>query len=73
MWYPQRSILGAILFVIYGDDLRQIIEKYGLQPHLYADDSQIYGSCRLSADPELQTRISACIDDVTDWMRSNRL
>jgi hypothetical protein len=70
---PQGSVLGAILFLIYGGDLQQIIEKHGLRPHLYADDSQIYGSCRPSACPELQTRISACIDDVADWMRSNRL
>jgi len=70
---PQGSVLGAILFLIYGGDLQQIIEKHGLRPHLYADDSQIYGSCRPSECPELQTRISACIDDVADWMRSNRL
>ena len=70
---PQGSVLGAILFLIYGGDLQQIIEKHGLRPHLYADDSQIYGSCRPSACLELQTRISACIDDVADWMCSNRL
>jgi hypothetical protein len=70
---PQGSVLGAILFLIYGGDLQRIIEKHGLRPHLYADDSQIYGSCRPSAYLELQTRISACIDEVADWMRSNRL
>ena len=66
MWYSSR-----ILFLIYGGDLQQIIEKLGLRPRLYTHDSQIYESRRLSACPELQTRISACIDDVADWMRSN--
>jgi len=66
---PQGLVLGAILFLIYGGDLQRLIEEHGLRPHLYADDSQIYGSCR----PEMQTRISACIDDVAEWMRSNRL
>jgi hypothetical protein len=70
---PQGFVLGAILFLIYGGDLQRIIEKHGLRPHLYADDSQIYGSCRPSAYLELQSRMSACIDDVADWMRSNRL
>jgi Reverse transcriptase (RNA-dependent DNA polymerase) len=70
---PQGSVLGAILFLLYGGDLQRIIEKHGLCPHLYADDSQIYGSCRPPAYLELQTRMSACIDDVSDWMRSNRL
>ena len=70
---PQGFVLGAILFLIYGGDLKEIIEKHGLRPHLYADDSQIYGFCHPSACPELQTRILARIDDVADWMRSNRL
>jgi len=42
-------------------------------PHLYADDSQIYGSCRPAAYAELQSRISMCINHVAEWMRSNRL
>ena len=70
---PQGSVLGAILFLLYRSDLQRIIESHGLCPHLYDDDSQIYGSGRASAYPELQTRISACIDDVAGWMRSNRL
>jgi len=41
--------------------------------NLYADDSQIYGSCRPSAYPELQSRIPMCIDHVAQWMHSNRL
>jgi len=70
---PHGSVLGAIIFLIYGGDLQRLIEEHGLRPHLYNDDSQIYGSCRPSMYPEMQTRISACIDDVTEWMRSNRL
>ena len=54
---PQGSVLGAILFLIYGGDLQRVIEKHGLRPHLYADDSQIYGSCRPSAYLELQSRV----------------
>jgi len=55
---PQRSVLGPILF---------------LQPHLYADDTQIYGFCHPASCLELQNRISVCISDVASWMRSNRL
>jgi len=42
-------------------------------PHLYADDSHIYDSCRSAAYTELQSLISTCIDHVAEWMRSNRL
>jgi len=59
---PQGSVLGAILFLIYGGDLQRLIEEHGLRPHLYADDSQIYGSCLPSMYPEMRTRISACIN-----------
>jgi len=70
---PQGSVLGAILFLLYCDDLQLIIESHGLCPHLYADDSQIYGFCRPVACTELQSHISTCIDHVAEWMRSNRL
>jgi hypothetical protein len=50
-----------------------LILQHGLTPHLYADDTQIYGSCRQS-DVELFSRkVAACVAEVATWMRSNRL
>ena len=66
-------MLGPILFVLYTADLISLVEQPGFCPHLYADDTQVYGSCRPSAVCDFQLRLSACIDDVPSWMRANHL
>ena len=69
----QGSVLGLILFLLYTADLLRLVETYELRPHLFADDSQIYGYCRPDSTTQLQSDMSACIDNVASWMRSNRL
>jgi hypothetical protein len=70
---PQRSVFGPVLFVLYTADLIHLIKRHSLHPHLYADDTQVYGSCSPADVRQLQSRVSSCVDDIASWMQSNRL
>ena len=69
---PRGSVLGQILFLLYTADIRGAVQNRNLRAHLYADDTQVHGSCRPSKVRALQDGVSACIDDVAMW-KSNRL
>jgi len=50
-----------------------LIEDKGFSPHLYANDTQVYGSCRPVEINAFSAKLSECIGVVSNWMRSNRL
>jgi len=49
------------------------VHSHGLCVHLYADDTQVYGFCRDDGSVILQSTVSTCVDDISAWMKSNRL
>ena len=43
---PQGSVLGPLEFVVCTEDIVQLAEDHNTSSHLYADDTQLYTSCR---------------------------
>jgi len=42
---PQGSMLGTLLLIVMDTvNLIRLIESHGLMPHLYVDDTPVYGS-----------------------------
>ena len=70
---PQASVFVLFSFVLYIADLVHLIEQYDLRAHQHADDTGVFGSCLPHDVITLQSRLTACVDDVASWMRFYRL
>jgi Reverse transcriptase (RNA-dependent DNA polymerase) len=70
---PQGSVLEPVRFIFYTADLMSLIESHGFSPHLCADDTQMFGSCRPTAVEAFSRKISGCVSAVARWMKSNKL
>ena len=74
---PQGSVLGPRLFTIYTQPLGDIVRRPDVSFHLYADDNQLYLTCKQAACPQIERetlcRLEACIAKIWQWMPRNNL
>lgn len=66
---PQGSILGALLFIIYINDMPNILEKCEII--LYADDTLIYAEG--DTDEQCRENLMHDINKINSWLKMNRL
>ena len=73
---PQGSVLGPLLYLLYTSLLADIIKRYNLEYHFYADDTQLYVAFKtdcLDKMVECKTTIEQCVRDIDNWMVINKL
>ena len=60
---PQGSVLGPLLFIIYINDLSQILTP-GISLKLFADDAKLYTEIKTAEDID---GLQLCVDNLSRW------
>jgi len=71
VWSATWVCTAPLVFILYTANLIDLIERHSLHSHLYAFDTQIQGSCHLGSACQLQSTLSACLDEVS-WLTADK-
>ena len=61
---PQGSVLGPTLFNVYRRPLGDVMLKYGISYHMYADDSQLYIDFNSCDEETAMANLQLCIQEL---------
>ena len=68
---PQGSVLGPLLFTILVSDISDAIKRG--RYHLYADDTQLYYTCKVEDANTTIANINSDLDNIFDYSKRNCL
>jgi len=75
-YLTSRKQFGPFLYLLYTSSLADIVKRYNLEYHFYADDTQLYVAFKtdcLDKMVECKTTIGQCVRDIDNWMVINKL
>ena len=71
---PEGSVVDPKEFIMYTEDIKETIDRFIINHHLYADDSQLLPHMKINALTEHRRRRETCVDEsLRDWCSSRRL
>ena len=70
---PRGSVLGLVLFVLYTVEVTNIAQRHGIGAHSYANDMQFYCHSKAVSCTSSISRMTTCIEEISQWITSNRL
>ena len=70
---PQRSVIGPKEFIMYTEDIKETIDQFIINHHLYADDSHLLAHMKINALTEPRRRLETCVERLRDWCSSRLL
>ena len=70
---PQGLVLGPVLYLLYTAPLAKVIRSYGLDYHVYSDDTQLYFAFKSVDVDTTKLRVENCPSAICRWMDLNEL
>ena len=58
---------------MYTENIQETIDRFIINHHLYADDSQLLAHMKIKAVTKHRPRLKTCVESLWDWCSSQRL